>query len=187
MPVQTPVNVFFCYAPEDEGLREELERHLALLQREGDVRSWSSRRIGAGEDWRVESRRRMDRADVILFLVSADFLASDHLYDLELGRALSRGRSEVVGVLLRPCDWKQGALKDLLMLPVPPGKAEPLPVTAWSSTDEALACVAAWLREKAARLGKGAVAPSDRPSTFAIEGRITKNPSEAHPLQAPPG
>jgi hypothetical protein len=187
MPGQTPVNVFFCYAPEDEELCQELERHLALLQREGDVRGWSSRRIGAGEDWRAESQRLMDRADVILLLVSADFLASDHLYDVELGRALARGRSEVVGVLLRPCDWKQGALKDLLVLPVPPGKADPLPVTAWSSTDEALARVAAWLREKAARLGKGAVAHSDRAGSFAIEGRITRNPSEAHPLQAPPG
>jgi hypothetical protein len=185
MSGQTPVNVFFCYAPEDEELCVELERHLALLQREGAVRSWNSRAIGAGKDWRVEVSGWMDRADVILLLVSADFLASEAL-DEELRRARLRDKSEIVGVLLRPCDYKHGALEDLLVLPRPAGKADPLPVTAWASTDEAFAQVARWLRDKAARLDRGAVALSDRPD-FAIEGRITKNPSEAHPLQAPRG
>src|SRR5580704_11454232 len=137
MPGQTPVTkVFFCYAPEDEALCVELERHLALLQREGAVRGWSSRAIGAGKDWRAELGARMDGADVILLLVSADFLASDPL-DEELRRARRRGTSDIVGVLLRPCDWKQGQLRDLVVLPRPVGKPDPLPVTAWASTDDA--------------------------------------------------
>jgi hypothetical protein len=182
MPGQSPViNVFFCYAPEDEALCVELERHLALLQREGAVRGWSSRAIGAGHDWRVEMAGMMDRADVILLLVSADFLASDAL-DEELRRARRRGTSDIVGVLLRPCDWKQGQLKDLDVLPQPVGSPDPLPVTAWPSTDEAFAEVARRLR---ARLGGGA--RSDRSGGLGIEGRITRNPSEAHPLQAPRG
>jgi hypothetical protein len=183
MPVQTPVNVFFCYAPEDEELCVELERHLALLQREGGIRSWSGRKIGAGKDWRAEIQRQMDAAEIILLLVSADALASDAL-DAEIRRAIARGSSEIVGVLLRPCDWRQGPLRGITMLPVPRGKADPLPVTAWASTDEAFAVVARWLRVAAARLSGGVVALSDRPD-MGIEGRITKNPSEAHPLPAP--
>ena len=72
MPAPKPVTLFFCYAPEDEPLRKELEKHLTLLERQGYITSWSGRGIGAGEDWRTEVERRMAEAKVILLLVSAD-------------------------------------------------------------------------------------------------------------------
>jgi TIR domain len=180
MPAQKPVSLFFCYAPEDEALRKELEKHLALLQRQEYITSWSSGRIGPGADRRAEIARHMTEAQVILLLVSVDFLASDDLYDVELDRALAR-RAEgahVLGVLLRPTDWAHGKLKPLEMEMLPETKApgsdrKVVPVTAWPSHDAAFAAVAQALR--------------DRLDKWGYVSRISVNPSEAHPPPAPPG
>jgi hypothetical protein len=179
MPAPKPVNLFFCYAPEDEPLRKELEKHLTLLERQGYITGWSGHGLGVGEDWRAEIERRMAEARVILLLVSADFLASDYLYEVELSRAIARRASAreevlVLGVLLRPSDWQHGKLQGIEMLPRE-GR-DPLAVTAWPSRDDAFERVAKDLRRRLyGMLGR------------LSDGRITRNPSEAHPLSAPRG
>ncbi len=179
MPEPKPVSLFFCYAPEDEALRKELEKHLTLLQRGGYITSWSGLGIGVGADWRAEIEREMAAARVILLLVSADFLASDYLYEVELERALERRASAreevlVLGVLLRPTDWKHGKLTTVEMLPL--RGREPLAVIAWPSHDAAFERVTQDLRRR----------------LYGVMGRlsgncISINPSAAHPLQAPRG
>ena len=182
MPAPKPVNLFFCYAPEDESLRKELGKHLTLLQRQGYITSWSSSSIGAGASYRAEIARRMAEARVILLLVSADFLASDEVYDEELDRALARrdDGAHVLGVLLRPADWEHGKLKRLEMVPKRVaessgggGAARAVPVTEWPSRDAAFAAVAEAVR--------------DRLKEWGYVSRISVNPSEAHPSPAPSG
>jgi len=149
MPAFKPVTLFFCYAPEDEPLRSELDKHLTLLERQGYLSSWSGRSIGAGADWRAEVERRMAEARVILLLVSADFLASDHLYEVELKRALKRRvqGATVLGVLLRPSDWEHGdELRSVKMLPTREGDGQVVPVTEWASHDAAFKRVAEAVR-----------------------------------------
>jgi hypothetical protein len=75
--------VFFSYAPEDDGLRQQLEEHLAGLQRDGVLHTWHRRRIAAGDDWRDAIDEHLGEAQVVLLLVSASYLASDYLYDVE--------------------------------------------------------------------------------------------------------
>lgn len=168
MPFQPPTQtVFISYAPEDEALRQELEKHLALLQRQGYITSWSSRQIGGGAEARAESNRKMDEAQTILLLLSADFLASDELYEIELTRALAR-RSEgvqVLGVLLRPIDWAHGKLAGLRVAPARDGKV--VPVTAWPNRDEAFVRVEEALRDDLRSRG--------------LVSRISVNPTVAHP------
>ena len=177
MPAPKPVKLFFCYAPEDEPLRKELERHLTLLERQRYITSWSSRLVGAGADHRAAVRQEMAEASIILLLVSADFLASDDVYDVELDQALARRElgAHVLGVLLRPTDWKHGKLQSLEMLPREAGRAagHAVPVTSWSSHDAAFAQVAEVLRAKLRDWG--------------YVSRISLNPSEAHPRSAPRG
>lgn len=166
-----PVKLFFCYAPEDEPLRKELEKHLTLLERQGYITGWAGGTVGAGEVLRAEIERRMAEASVILLLVSADFLASDQLYEVELRRALARAAqgAHVFGVLLRPSDWEHGELRGLRMLPERGGQV--VPVTEWPSHDAAFKRVAEALRDKLRDWG--------------YVSRISVNPSEAHPLPAP--
>lgn len=174
MPETKPVKLFFCYAPEDESLRKELEKHLTLLERQGYIAEWSGQAVGAGEAWRVEIERRMNEAQVILLLVSADFIASDHLFEVELPRALQRRRegAHVLGVLLRPADWEHGDLKGLEMLPRLEGKVTS--ITESGIRDAAFRSVAERLREILGAWGY-------------ISRGISINPSVALPRHAPCG
>lgn len=102
------IRLFFSYAHQDEALRDELEKHLAGLRHQGIIEMWHDRCIGAGEEWAAKIDGNLQTADVILLLVSADFIASRYCYDIELTEAMRRHHAEearVIPVILRPCDW----------------------------------------------------------------------------------
>ena len=104
-------HVFISYSHADEALRNELEKHLGGLLRQGVITTWHDRRIPPGEDLHGQIDDHLNTADVVLLLVSADFLASDYCYDIEMNRAMERherGEVRTIPVILRPCDW-QGA------------------------------------------------------------------------------
>ena len=105
---------------------------LPLLQRQGVVSTWHDRRILGGENWAGVIDDNFKRADLILLLVSADFLASDYCYQEEMGMALEReanGEARVVPVILRACDWKGAPFGKLQGFP-----KDMKPVTSWAKT-----------------------------------------------------
>ena len=78
------------------------------LQHQGIVESWHDRRIVAGEEWANCLDDELRRANIILLLVSSDFIASPYCYELEMKKALARherGEAVVIPVILRPCLW----------------------------------------------------------------------------------
>jgi len=135
-----PIEIFFSYSHRDEELRNELERHLSILQRQGVIKSWHDRRIGASKEWEGEIDSHLQSAQIILFLVSANLLASDYVYDVELKQAMGRhmkGEALVIPIILRPCDWQESSLGKLQALPT-----DARPVTTWRHRDEAFLDVA---------------------------------------------
>jgi|SRR6266566_9945595 len=130
------LEVFYSYAHEDEALRNELDKHLSLLQRNGLIVGWHDRRLEAGDEWRDQIDAHAHSAHIILLLISPDFLASDYCYDVEMKLALHRHSKRdaiVIPVILRPVDWSAAPFAHLQALPRD-GKA----VTTWSNRDEAL-------------------------------------------------
>ena len=130
-----PISMFISYAHEDEPLRKQLETHLSLLQRQDLVSTWQDRQIRAGTDWAQEIDEHLNSASVILLLVSADFLASDYCYGVEMQRALDRdkaGQAKVIPIALRPCDWKDAPFAHLQALPT-----DACPITKWPDRDDA--------------------------------------------------
>lgn len=130
-----PIEVFFSYAHQDEGLRNKLEDHLSNLKQNGIITGWHDRKIAAGKEWRREIDSHLNAARIILLLISSDFMASDYCRDVELKRALERnkrGEARVIPVILRPVDWKDSLFGHLNPLPQG-GKA----VTLWSNRDQA--------------------------------------------------
>ena len=102
------VRLFLSYSHKDEALRDELEKHLASLKHQGILDTWHDRRVGAGEEWAKQIDDQLRTADIILLLVSSDFIASRYCYDLEMKEALRRHEAKdarVIPVILRPCDW----------------------------------------------------------------------------------
>src|SRR5713226_3133531 len=116
----TPVRMFFSYSHKDEGSKEQLEIHLAILQRKGLINTWSDRKILAGQNWESIIETQLDHADIVLFLISADFVASDYCYGKEMLRALERherNEAKVIPIILRPVDWSDAPFSRLQALP----------------------------------------------------------------------
>ena len=127
--------LFFSYSHKDEALRDKLEVHLAMLKRQGVIETWHDRRIVAGDEFAGRIGEELERADIILLLVSPDFLASDYCYDIEMTRAMERhetAEARVIPVVLRPCDWHDAPFGKLNAAPKD-GK----PVSTWPDLDEA--------------------------------------------------
>src|SRR5205085_5289211 len=91
-PVQS-IELFYSYAHEDERLRKELEKHLALMKRQKLISAWHDRNIGAGTEWANEIDTHLNTARIILLLISPDFIASDYCYSIEMTRALERHKA----------------------------------------------------------------------------------------------
>jgi hypothetical protein len=72
------LKLFCSYSHRDESLWAELSKHLKLLERQGLVATWYDRQIGAGDLGRQAIDQNLREADIILLLISADFLASDY-------------------------------------------------------------------------------------------------------------
>ena len=83
-------SVFFSYSRADEALRDQLEKQLSMLKQQGIIEVWHDRRIGAGKDFGKEIDHHVETDDIILLLVSADFLNSDYCYNKEIARAMAR-------------------------------------------------------------------------------------------------
>ena len=136
--------VFFSYAHEDEHLRDELAKQLSLLKREGWINDWYDRRISPGKEWAAEIDAHLNTARIILLLVSADFIASDYCYGIEMKRAMERHESreaKVIPIILRPVDWHSAPFGQLLVLPKD-GKA----ITTWENIDSAFLDIARGIR-----------------------------------------
>src|SRR5580693_2776933 len=88
--VDVPVTVFYSYAHEDNALRDELEGHLKILERRGLLRSWHDRQILSGQDWSEQIDGHLLKAELVLLLVSSDFIRSDYIMGTELKAAMAR-------------------------------------------------------------------------------------------------
>ncbi|MBV9385660.1 MAG: toll/interleukin-1 receptor domain-containing protein [Chroococcidiopsidaceae cyanobacterium CP_BM_ER_R8_30] len=139
------IEVFFSYAHEDEDLRDNLEKHLSILKRQGVITGWHDRQIVAGTEWKGKIDEHLNTASIILLLISADFLASDYCYDVELARAMERHEAKqarVIPVILREVDWKGAPFGELQPLP-----RNAKPITNWRNPDAAFADVARGIRK----------------------------------------
>ncbi|MCI0610940.1 MAG: TIR domain-containing protein [Anaerolineae bacterium] len=142
--------LFFSYSHKDEGLRDELESNLKLLQRQGVISTRHDRKIESGDEWKTQIDSRLEQATIILLLISADFIDSDYCWKIEMKRALERHKAKeavVIPVMLRHCDWKGAPFAELQGLPT--GME---PVTSWSDRDAAWTDVATGIRKIAEEL-----------------------------------
>lgn len=142
------LKLFISYSHKDEELKEQLETHLALLKRQGIIASWDDRKIIPGQNWENEIFNSFNDSDIILILISADFISSDYCYDKELGKAITHhktGEKVVIPIILRECDWSgtpfvgiQGLPKDM----------QPVISRHWHSNDEAFLNISLGLKKQ---------------------------------------
>jgi hypothetical protein len=140
----TPLRVFYSYAREDEEYLRELEKHLVELERQGLITSWFDQQRSPGADWSSEIIDHLITANIILLLVSQDFIASDFIYEKELQVALRRHElreARVIPIILRPSDWKHTPFAKFQVLP-----RGGLPVSIYPNRDEAFRDIVSGIR-----------------------------------------
>lgn len=155
-----PIDLFYSYAHEDEPLRDELAGHLKIMERRGVIRPWHDRRLTPGQTWDNEINTQLATADLVLLLVSADFIKSDYIWSHELDLAMKRhqrGETSVVPVMLRSVDITDAPFASLQSLPT-----DLRPVTSWPNRDEAWTDVAKGIRRTVEHIQAGwsQIAPS---------------------------
>ncbi|MEH1966240.1 GUN4 domain-containing protein [Nostoc sp.] len=151
---EVSLRLFFSYSHKDEALRDELAKHLSILERQGVISSWHDRRILPGEEWDYQINDNLNTADIILLLISSDFLFSKYCWDVEVKRAIERHNAKeacVIPVILRSVDWSGAPFAKLQALPK---NAEPVVSRNWHDRDEAFTDVARGIRAAAEKLKK---------------------------------
>ena len=141
---RTGLRVFVSYSHKDERYRKSLDISLVQLRRDNMISTWHDNKILPGEEWNREIDENLNNADLVLLLISPDFLASDYAYGREMERALERhksGSAKVIPIILRPSDWLNSRLASLQVLPSR-GRA----VSSWPNRDNAWLDVVEGLR-----------------------------------------
>jgi hypothetical protein len=135
----TGVSLFVSYARKDEGFKDELIKHLSGLRQIRAITDWHDRQILPGQTWDEEIKEKLESSQVVLFLVSSDFMYSDYIHDVEISRTIERykkGQVVIVPIMVRPCDFNSSSLS--LYQPLPLVEGEGLkPVSTWKDRDEA--------------------------------------------------
>jgi hypothetical protein len=98
------IQAFISYSHKDEDLRSQFVNHLSALKHLITV--WDDRQIPIGVKWDEEIKKKLDISDIVIFLISSDFLASTYINKVEIERTMerhNRGEIYLIPVLLRPC------------------------------------------------------------------------------------
>src|SRR5215813_565145 len=129
-------NIFVSYAHDDTDWLNQLDPYLRGLETHAKVERFDDRRLLGGEAWDAEVKAALDRANIVLLLVSAHFIGSRYIHRLELPTALERRKTEgcvVIPILLTECPRALLGIDDINYLPKDRnGKLRPL--AEWSGT-----------------------------------------------------
>ena len=141
-----PISIFYSYSHKDKGYRDKLKTHLSVMRRQGLISEWHDQDILPGKEWTNEVNKHLKTADVILLLVSPDFMDSDYCYTMEMELAIQRHEAReawIIPIILRPCEWKHSPLGRFQALP---NRAIPVSNNKWKNQDEAFSDIAQGIR-----------------------------------------
>ena len=120
-PMSNPIKLFISYAQEDDKHRAELEKRLKIIDREIPLTPWSDHQLQPGGLVHQDILRQLEQADIVLLVVTPDFIAKDYCFDREVQTALQRYEQQqniVIPIIVRETpDWTNYAIGQLTALP----------------------------------------------------------------------
>jgi hypothetical protein len=131
--MKEPLSLFCSYAHDDAGYLSDLQDHLAPMRRERLIEIWSDLEIVPGTEWDATIAAQLERASIVVLLITPRFIQSDYAWGREMHRALERheaGEARVVPVIVRPVDWQHSPLAKLQAVP-----KNAKPITTWRPQD----------------------------------------------------
>jgi hypothetical protein len=141
--MKIPAHIFISYSHQDIDFCKALSKHIISLERQGIVSSWYDGKINPGDNWQNEIYLNLDNSDLILLLVSSDFIASDFCWHKELKTAIEKhenGSAKVIPIIIRPVQWHNTPFANIQALPEK-GK----PISTWKNHDQAYANIIGYI------------------------------------------
>jgi len=130
------VKIYLSYSNKDKQYFDELITHLAGLKKwKGAIKILNHYEITPGNIREDEINKWLSEADLVLFLVSSDFMNSDFIRNIEINKSLKRyfrKKLVITPVLIRPCDFGCLPLSKFQILP-----ENAMPISLWNNRDEA--------------------------------------------------
>jgi TIR domain len=167
------IRVFYCYSRKDEDMREKLDIHLKPLKRSGLIKAWHDREIEPGTNWKLEISMQLNIADIVLLLISPDFMASNYCYSLEMQKALelhNLGKTTILPIILRPALWQETEIGSIQALPKD-GK----PISTFPDLDQAFIDVATGIKKVAERLSRQKAASFQKAEHIVSNTNLSKS------------
>ncbi len=131
----TTVKIFISYCHCDERYAKKLINHLSVLVKNKLVEYWYDRCIDGGQLWNKKIMDELNDSQIVILLVSADFLALQFCYDIEYKLAEEKNK-KIVPIIVRPCSWHLSPIGQYQAYPKD-GK----PIENFSNQDTAFTCI----------------------------------------------
>ena len=107
--------LFISYSSKNTEFMRRFVTHLEPLKRNGDIDYWHDRKIEPGTKWDDSIKKEMELSDLIIFLLSPDFIATNYVFDVEIPQALQQfttQTSKLFFIELQPCSWEKTILSN---------------------------------------------------------------------------
>lgn len=165
-----PQSVFISYSHNnsDRPLLDQLLKQMAPLIQTGRITVWEDAQIQPGDNWEHEIRTHLDNADIVMLLVSSDYLASNYVNNIEIPTAMRReqeGKCKIIPVLLRSCLYDLMPYAQYEFLPKTAHNQRLVPLDQWDSKDEAFTVVLRRLHQLLTHSPAPVSAPTHAPAT----------------------
>ena len=137
--------VFLSYSHEDEQYKRELDKHLAPLRNSGRAETWNDRKLEAGSRLNEIIQKELNESDIIILMISSDFLDSYYCHEIEMKKAVereSRGECKIIPVIVRACMWDETELINFLAFP-----RDGKPIEQYEHKDDAYLEIAKGIRD----------------------------------------
>jgi len=106
--LQTMKKIFISYSRKDKKFKDDLKSHLKILERYCVAKAWSCEEMKSG-DWDEQIQNELLESDIIIYMVSDNFLASDYIMDKEVNvgieMVMNNPSKKIICVLVRECSW----------------------------------------------------------------------------------
>lgn len=155
-PQKKAIQVFISYSKDDKEHRLELEKRLKLISRQFKVKAWTDAQLMAGGLVHEDIKHELVSADIVLLLISPDFMATDYCYEVELPLALERYQAKqntVIPIIVRETpDWSTQVINDFKLGDITALPTKGKPLDDWPNKDKFWADVQTGIKNRVVHL-----------------------------------
>lgn len=133
--------IFISYAREDIAFKEKLETIIRPMERDGLIETWNDGLIQPGELWDDAIKTNLQSADIVIGLLSQDFIASEYIYREEMPTVFERveqGTAKIIPIVVRAINLSATAFGQYQCLPQD-NHGRLKPINEWQPIDPAWA------------------------------------------------